>query len=155
MYRACILSVICALLSACQPNGPIAEMRLGWGYEYEDLARFEKIFLLSGFQYEIQERTSAESAAESVYPWRYKSGGVIYSYFRYSPDGADRLRAILSLKGSTGRLSMIIHGGDNCPSKGFTIGARERIQELPPLIKSEFGKNVQIKYIDSERCSQS
>lgn len=84
-------------------------------------------------------------------PWRYKAGGVIYSYFNYSPDGAEHLRAILSLKEITGRLSVTIGGGDNCP--GFTAGARKRIEELPPQIKSEFGRNVQVEYIDSERCA--
>lgn len=152
-YRAWILSVLCIFLSACQPDGPIAEVHLGWSFEYEDLARLEKILLLSGFQYEIQDRQSTESAVESVYPWRYKAGGVIYSYFNYSPDGADRLRAILSLKESTGRLSVRIGGGDNCPSEGFTTGARKRIEELLPQIKIEFGQNVQVKYIDSERCA--
>jgi hypothetical protein len=151
-FRAWILSVLCVFLSACQPDGPIAEVHLSGGYEHEDLARLEKIFLLSGFQYEIQDRSSPERAAESVYPWRYQSGGVIYSYFNYSPDGADRLRAILSLNESTGRLSVRISGGDNCPSKGFTTGARRSIEELPPQIKSEFGHKIQVKYIDSERC---
>lgn len=152
-YRPWVLLVLCVSLSACQLHGPIAEVRLGWGYKYEDLARLEKIFLLSGFQYEIQDRQSTESAFESVYPWRYKSGGEIYSYFNYSSDGADRLRAILSLMAGTGRLSVRIVGGDNCPSKGFTAGARTRIEELPPQIKSEFGRNVQVKYIDSEHCA--
>jgi hypothetical protein len=74
--RAWILPVLCVFLSACQPDGPIAEVRLGWGYEYEALARLEKIFLLSGF----------------------------------------------------------------------------RIEELSSRIKSEFGRNSKVKYIDSERC---
>jgi len=152
-YRAWVLSALCVFLAACQPDGPVAEVHLGWGHVYEDLAKLEKIFLLSGFQYEIQDRQSTESAVESVHPWRYKSGGTIYSYFNYSPQGADRLRAILSLKESTGRLSVRVGGGDNCPSKGFTTGARKRIEELPPQIRSEFGKNVQVKYIDSERCA--
>jgi hypothetical protein len=152
LHRVLIPLVLCAFLSSCQLHGPIAEIYLGWGYEIEDVARLEKLFLLSGFEYEMQHYLSADSALESVHPWRYKASGVIYSYFKQSSQDADRHRAILWFRESIGRLRARIIGGDSCPNKGFSEKDRKRIEALMSRIRGELGQSVEIKYIESERC---
>jgi hypothetical protein len=151
------MSVICLLLAACQPHGPLAEIGLGWWHDIVGLEKLEEVLRLQGFQPELQDYISIESAKESVEPWRYKSDRVVYSYFIYPSREAYELRAVLSLSERTGRLRLGVgtalgSNRDACPSKGFLEVDHERIQNLALEIGERFNRKVKVHYIESERC---
>jgi len=157
MRRAGLISVLCLLLAACQPHGPLAEIGLGWWHDVEGLEKLEEVLLSQGFQPELQDYLSIESARESVEPWRYKYDGVVYSYFVYPSREAYDLRAVLSLSESTGRLRLRIgtalgSSRSACPSKGFIKEDQERIERLALEIGERFNRKAKVHYIESERC---
>ena len=150
--RATLVSVACLLIAGCQPLGPRAELGLGWFRDIGDLARLEEVFVHNGFQPELQDYLSAESAAESVQPWRYKSDGVIYSYFTYPSGSECPMRAILHLSGMARRLGVLIGGRDACPDRGFLKEDRERLDQLEREIGQRFNRRANFRYVKSERC---
>jgi hypothetical protein len=165
MRRAGLLLVFGLLLAGCQPHGPVATLGLGWWHKDEDLTNLEEVFVLHGFQPELQDYLSAESAKESVKPWRYKSDGVIYAYFVFpaavsSASTTQRyreavfpLRAILSLTEGMGRLNVGIGGpSGDCSTKRFVKSDEELIEGLALRIGERFKRKIRVRYIDSERC---
>lgn len=163
--RNTALPLFCILLSGCQPPGPVGEIALGWWNNKDDLAKVEDVLVVNGLQPELQDYLSIESRTESVKPWRYRSDGVIYSYFSFPPRDSTTAakpefredepppRAIISLSERLGRLNITFGAmrGD-CSTKRFFKQDEVLIEALAVRIGERFKRRIKVRYTDSERC---